>query len=81
MVCRELQPASELSAVNVAVKYHDRCIEREGELPTLDTKKYARDGKLPCRLDFYGPLAQLVNSPERSLFNTSKTRRKNSDMT
>lgn len=37
MVCRELQPASELSAVNVAVEYHDRCIEEDGTPSTLAT--------------------------------------------
>ena len=37
MVCRKLQPASELSAVSVAVKYHDRCIEEDGTPPTLAT--------------------------------------------
>ena len=60
MVCRKLQPASELSAVNVAVKYHVRCIEGEGELPTLE-KKYARGGN--CRTaSSYGPIAQLVRT-------------------
>ena len=42
MVCRELQPASELSAANVAVEYREKCIEGEGELSTLG-EKYARD--------------------------------------
>lgn len=42
MVCRELQPAGILTAVKMlGVEYHDRCIEREGGLPTLATK-YAK---------------------------------------
>lgn len=60
MVCRELQPASELSAVNVAVKYHDRCIEGEGGLPTLATK--IRKGRYfanrPVNMLFAGAKAQ-----------------------
>ena len=35
MVCRELQPASELPAVNVAAEYRVRCIEEDGTPPTL----------------------------------------------
>ena len=37
MVCRELQPASELPAVNVAAEYRVRCIEEDGTPPTLAT--------------------------------------------